>query len=386
MATTLVYGSEAIRPAITLAPTIFPPGDVARFIACVLNVNPLSTVKIKPGDVFSVSIGSTGGTVLSAGPVFVDTAEMLPADFALASGGTANEILITYVGEKKPFGPGESFCVEVSLQTSTQAGPFEVVLTPPDLPRYDPWGRRYRVVSIADWATGTIGPQGPEGPQGPPGPQGPAGPQGEQGPQGAIGPQGATGPQGLQGATGPQGPQGATGPQGPQGATGPQGPQGATGPQGPQGATGLQGPQGATGLQGPQGPQGPSATIIGGGTGSANLSGGAVRFVPTFHSDVQATEGMLDQAMPIGGILSDLYVRLEGSPGGSTSYTFTIRKGGLDTGLTCTISGSATSCSDTDPAHAVTFSAGDLISVRAVPSAANPTARSMRWTAKFAPN
>jgi hypothetical protein len=124
--------------------------------------------------------------------------------------------------------------------------------------------------------------------------------------------------------------------------------------------------------------------LVGGGTGSANLSGGADRFVPAFFSHVSANEDAVNQIMIIAGEMSNLYVRLNNSPGGSNSYTFTIRKNGIDSSLTCTIMGSATSCSDIDPAHSVTFDAGDLISVKAVPSSPAPTARTMRWTAKFA--
>ena len=238
-------------------------------------------------------------------------------------------------------------------------------------------------------------PQGVPGPTGPEGPQGPQGPSGAQGIQGATGPQGPSGPQGLTGPQGPAGPQGnpgATGPQGPigpQGLAGPQGSPGATGPQGLQGLTGLQGPEGPTGAEGPvgpQGPQGPSATIIGGGTGSTNLSGSADRFVAAFFSHVSANESAVNQIMVISGELSYLYVRLDNSPGGTNSYTFTIRKNGLDSTLSCTILGSATSCMNIDPAHSVTFDAGDLISVKADPSSPSPTARAMRWTAKFAPN
>ena len=123
--------------------------------------------------------------------------------------------------------------------------------------------------------------------------------------------------------------------------------------------------------------------IVAGGTGTSNLSGSATRFVGALYSNVNANESAVDQVMTVAGLLSDLYVRLDGSPGGTSSYTFTVRKNGLDATLTCAISGASTSCSDTNPANSVSFSAGDLISVKSVPSATNPTARSMRWTAKF---
>ena len=326
----------------------------------------------------------------------------------------------------------------MSVQASNTVGPFELSVVPPaSLATYG--DRLLALGSVIDFPVGSAS-QGPQGPPGPQGPQGPTGPQGVQGASGADGTSiifrgawnvtdnyfanevvtdqgeawiavaansnsqpstvnadwsklaakgadGTTGPQGPTGTTGPQGPQGptgATGPQGPTGATGSQGATGATGPQGPQGATGATGPQGPQGATGATGPQGPSATLIGGGTGSANLSASATRFVPLFFSNVNATENVVDQVMAIAGTLANFYVRLDGSPGGATSYTLTVRKNGTDTTLTCVISGSAIACSDTT--NSVSFSAGDLISVKSVPSATNPTARAMRWTAKFAPN
>ncbi|HWO41311.1 MAG TPA: hypothetical protein VNO43_05865, partial [Candidatus Eisenbacteria bacterium] len=269
------------------------------------------------------------------GDVFVDSAELLPRDFSLGPGNNQNEILIQYVGAAKAFSPGESFCVELIFQTGNQVGPFELVVhLPRDRERYFPHRRLFHVGLLADF------PVGPEGPQGPPGPQGP------------------------QGATGPQGPAGPIGPQGP---AGPQGPQGDTGPQGP---------------QGPEGPQGPSAIVIGGGTGSSSLSGSATRFVPALLANVNSSEEAVNQVLPFNGTLSDFYVRLSGSPGGATSYSFTVRINGADTTLACTVSGAATSCSDT--ANSVQFSAGDLVSVKSVPSG-SPSSRAMRWTAKLAP-
>jgi hypothetical protein len=90
--------------------------------------------------------------------------------------------------------------------------------------------------------------------------------------------------------------------------------------------------------------------------------------------------------MPVGATISDFYVRLESNPGLLGSYTFTVRKNGLDTDLTCVIAGSDASCSDTDSAHSVSFSGGDLLSIKAAPSVPPPTARAMRWSAKLAPN
>lgn len=351
---------DRIQPLMTVSPNIFSPAEAVSFLACVSNANPSSRADIKAGDNFKITIGNNGGTVLSTGPVLLDSALLQSTDFSLASGATQNEILINYIGTGKKFAPGESVCLKISFQTNNGVGSFEIAFDPPSFGgRFYQRQRSFQLGHIVDFAVGPAGAQGPTGTQGPIGPQGIPGATGAVGPQGPIGPQGPAGPQGIAGAAGPQG---------------------TTGLQGPEGS------QGPTGAQGPVGPQGPSAVIIGGGTGSANLSAGADRFVPAFYSHVSASEDAVNQIMMISGEMSYLYVRLNNSPGGTNSYTFTIRKNGLDSTLTCTILGSATSCSDTDPAHSVTFDAGDLISVKAVPSSPAPTARAMRWTAKFAAN
>jgi hypothetical protein len=97
-----------------------------------------------------------------------------------------------------------------------------------------------------------------------------------------------------------------------------------------------------------------------------------------------AAETAVQQAVPVAGTLSLLYVRIDGTAGtagSGRSYTVTIRLNGTDTSVSCVILDTATSCSDLS--NSVTFAAGDLISVVAVPSAVNPIARTMRWTARF---
>jgi hypothetical protein len=123
--------------------------------------------------------------------------------------------------------------------------------------------------------------------------------------------------------------------------------------------------------------------IIGGGTGLSNLARNADRYVPMFNAGVSATESETQQFMPVAGTISEFYVNLDGSPGSGNSYTFVVRKNGADTPVTCTISGTDTT--GYDLTNSVDFDAGDLISVRVTPFS-NPTARSMRWTAKFTPS
>lgn len=129
-------------------------------------------------------------------------------------------------------------------------------------------------------------------------------------------------------------------------------------------------------------PATPMAIIVGGGTGGTALATAATDFVPMFDGTVSATEGDVDQAMPVAGTLSDLRVRLDTAPGAGKSYAFTVRKNGADTSVTCTVSEAATSCSDTT--NTAIFFSGDLISIESVPTG-TPTAAAMRWTAKYTP-
>jgi hypothetical protein len=103
-----------------------------------------------------------------------------------------------------------------------------------------------------------------------------------------------------------------------------------------------------------------------------------------FNSTLNATESAVDVAIPVGGTLSNFDVRLNGAVGAAPrSYAFNIRINGQDAGNpTCTIPGpTASSCADT--LTSVTVAAGDLLSIRVVPSTPAPTARTMRWSARF---
>jgi hypothetical protein len=57
-----------------------------------------------------------------------------------------------------------------------------------------------------------------------------------------------------------------------------------------------------------------------------------------------------------------------------------VRKNTADTALTCTINNPSVSCADTS--NSVSFSSGDLLSVKAR-GTGNPTATPGRWTAKL---
>jgi len=124
--------------------------------------------------------------------------------------------------------------------------------------------------------------------------------------------------------------------------------------------------------------------MVGGGTGTQTLSAGAESFVPMLESLRALIEADVEQALPFAGTLSKLQVRIDGTAGPAGSgefYSFVIRQNGVSTPVTCVILETATSCADM--ANSVVFAAGDLIAVLVVPSASNPNARAMRWTAQF---
>ena len=98
-----------------------------------------------------------------------------------------------------------------------------------------------------------------------------------------------------------------------------------------------------------------------------------------------ATEALVQQELTVAGTLSNLRIRLAANNAVSSStYTFTVRKTGVNTAVTCQIGNGQSSC--VDSTHSVAFLAGDLISISAVPSATQPTdSLDVRWTAKYVP-
>jgi hypothetical protein len=67
------------------------------------------------------------------------------------------------------------------------------------------------------------------------------------------------------------------------------------------------------------------------------------------------------------GTMRSLYCDLGIAPGGADTVTVTVRKGGVDQAITCTITGAGTTCSDTSNTFSV--AAGNRIGVKGVSSA-----------------
>jgi|GEM_PF-2212471 len=128
-----------------------------------------------------------------------------------------------------------------------------------------------------------------------------------------------------------------------------------------------------------------SAFIIGGGTGTTGtnkLSKTATNYVAMFNAGVNDVESAVIQFISVAGTVSSFRVNMDGSPGGG-QYSFVVRKNGVNTLLTCTVSGTETTGSDLS--HSVLFAVGDYISIMVTP-ASNPTSAAMGWTALFSPS
>lgn len=77
---------------------------------------------------------------------------------------------------------------------------------------------------------------------------------------------------------------------------------------------------------------------------------------------VGTSEGAVDgYPLPAACSIRNLRVLLGAAPGGSTSWVITVRINGSDSAVTCSIAGTATTCSDTT--HAAAASAGDVVTI-----------------------
>ena len=91
-------------------------------------------------------------------------------------------------------------------------------------------------------------------------------------------------------------------------------------------------------------------------------------------------EGDRKELTASGGTLKNLRMEVATAPGAGTSRAFTLRKNGANTAVTCTISGTATSCTDT--ANSVAVVAADDVSVSSVPTS-SPLTSVASWTLVF---
>lgn len=117
-------------------------------------------------------------------------------------------------------------------------------------------------------------------------------------------------------------------------------------------------------------------------------AGGSVNFTSTFATLIGSTYGGSSSEFnaqilfPTAGTLKKFYVELTVAPGGATSRTFTIAKNGVEEVFAVTISGVATTNSNTSNTTSVV--AGDKVSIHAAVGG-SPAATKVKFGIVFAP-
>lgn len=125
-------------------------------------------------------------------------------------------------------------------------------------------------------------------------------------------------------------------------------------------------------------PLGTSA-IWGGDTGISVVHGGATNFMMTSRSS--ANDAQVRISLPYNCTLKNFHVRLHVAPGVGENVAFTVRKNGVDTIVTATISGGG-STEAADTTNSVSFVATDEISIKMVGSTSAASGTAM-WSAEF---
>lgn len=103
----------------------------------------------------------------------------------------------------------------------------------------------------------------------------------------------------------------------------------------------------------------------------------------TYESRWSTTENDHRQVCPTAGVIKNLYVNLTADPGTDPdAFRFTLRKGGVSTALTCTITANNTTGNDT--ANEVSVSAGDVLTFMCEPlNTPSSTTSRARWGMTF---
>lgn len=100
---------------------------------------------------------------------------------------------------------------------------------------------------------------------------------------------------------------------------------------------------------------------------ASSLTTGSTTFAPIGGGGAaSATEANVQTLMPSTVGFSNLTVKLGTAPGGTASYAFVLRDNSTSEAVTCTITGAATSCTDTT--HTFNAAANDLLDIEITPS------------------
>jgi hypothetical protein len=94
----------------------------------------------------------------------------------------------------------------------------------------------------------------------------------------------------------------------------------------------------------------------------------------------QTTESIAQVSVKSAGTVSDLKALVNTAPGNGNTWTVTVRKNGVNTAVTCTITNPNLTCTDTT--HSVAFAAGDDIDVL-IFGTSTPSAARLTWVATY---
>ncbi|MET4576478.1 hypothetical protein [Ottowia thiooxydans] len=367
VATTMLMGGVAVHAQVSLSG--------ANGVAIKTPAGSVITGFSNDGSVTIPALGSSGGYVFTdpTGKLAVGAGPTGPAGATGATGPTGADGVTGPTGAAGVTGPTGAAGVTGPTGAAGVTGPTGAAgVTGP---------------AGAAGVTGPTGAAGVTGPTGAAGVTGPTGAAGVTGPTGAAGVTGPVGATGVAGPTGPMGTQGLVGPQGPIGPIGPIGPQGPQGPNGIQGPAGPAGTPGAS-ITGPTGPTGPagsgSSTVMLFGNAGGTISTSQTRYIGISGSAQTLNVG-LGFAMPAAGTINTVRIVANDSPndgGGTQQYAFTVFVNSTPTALGCTIAEFNVTCT---ASASVAFVAGDVITLRSVPSG-SPNQISPAWSVRLTPN
>lgn len=117
--------------------------------------------------------------------------------------------------------------------------------------------------------------------------------------------------------------------------------------------------------------------------GNSSVPNSGTNFLRPQYRDSAADTTEVFIPCPASGTLRALYVKATTGPTVSSGHTFTVRKNGVDTTMTCTMAFATTTAQDTS--NSVSVTAGDTISIK---TTGTPTAGAINVIAslRFSPS
>lgn len=123
------------------------------------------------------------------------------------------------------------------------------------------------------------------------------------------------------------------------------------------------------------------ASRLGASTGGNAITAGTTQYAPIEgQNNFSSTEAQRQFIMPHAGTIKNLYVATGTSQPGTGSMVITMRKGGSNQTVTCTIAAGTGAGTFSDTTHSFTFAAGDLISIGFQNNASGSSANVISWS------